>query len=60
MSDLFSGLVAVVQYRRKDNGTWTTMAAYDSKRIADQYAEECSGTTRPWEYRVVEVPDEKP
>jgi len=53
---IFDGLVAVVQYRRKDGDEWKTMAAYDSREIADKYAEDCSGPTIPWEYRVLDVP----
>jgi len=56
MNDLFVGLVAVVQYRRKDDGIkWHAMAAFDSRSIADKYAISCSDEERPWEYRVVDV-----
>lgn len=59
-SDLFDGLTHVVQYRRKDGGGWNTMSAYDSERIADNYAKDCSidGEGNPWEYRVVPVNNE--
>lgn len=63
MNDLFSGLVAVVQYRRKyvpgrcDSGiTWHAMAAFDQKSVAEKYADDCGKDDRPWEYRVVDVP----
>lgn len=53
----FDGLVAVVQYRRKDGVTWWAMAAFDSKDVADKYAAKCSDNDDdwPWEYRVVEL-----
>lgn len=49
------GLVAAVQYRRKDGGSWHTMAAFDSPDIAQSYMGECAGAQRPWEYRVIEL-----
>ena len=56
-ADLFSSLVAVVQHRVKGSTSdWATMAAYDAKFIADNYAYECSIKRLSWEYRVVEVP----
>lgn len=57
---MFEGLVAVVRYRRKDDGIrWHTMAAFDSKSIADKYAAECSSDDRPWEYDAINVPSEE-
>ena len=52
---LFDALRAVVQYRRKDGGSWTTMAAFDAESVADKYAADCSEGDRPWEYRVVNI-----
>jgi len=58
MNDLFAGLAAVVQYRRKADGiTWHAMAAFDQRGVAEQYAANCSKGNLPWEYRVVDVPD---
>lgn len=52
----FHGLEAVVRYRRKEGsgGPWN-MAAFDVKSIAENYAKECSGPERPWEYWVEEI-----
>ncbi len=56
--NLFDGIRAVVQYRRKSDGvSWNTMAAFDLRSVADHYAEDCSKGDRPWEYRVVDVPE---
>ena len=56
---LLSGLKAVVQYRRKEEGiAWMTMAAFDSESMAEKYAKECTGENRPWEYQAVILPDE--
>ncbi len=58
-SEFFDGLTAVVQYRGKDGISphkWRTMAAFDSKSMADDYARNCANAgNRPWEYRSVEV-----
>lgn len=57
--ELFKGLKAVVQYCRKDGQqSWRTMAAFDSDAMASNYALECAGQDRPWEYRVVIVPED--
>lgn len=58
MDDIFQGLKAVVQYRRKSGGDdWHTMAAYDSHDLADRYAAEVvdGHDNLPWEYQVVDV-----
>lgn len=57
-NEIFNGLKAVVQYRRKDEGIqWRTMAAFDSRTMADKYVADCSRDgDRPWEYRAVDVP----
>ena len=52
-NSFFDGLVAVVQYARKDQGDWNNMAAFDNREAAEKYAESCSSDTCPWEYRVV-------
>lgn len=58
MDDLFDGLVAIVQYRRKRGGDcWHSMAAYDSRSMADQYCADCSKGEPPWEYQVIDVPE---
>ena len=64
MNDLFSGLTAIVQYRRKfvpglcDAGiAWHAMAAFDQRSVAERYADDCSKGDRPWEYRIVDVPE---
>ena len=57
---IFDGLVAVVQYRRRDEGSdgyrWFTMAAFDLRTIAERYCDDCRKQNRPWEYRVKDVP----
>lgn len=54
--DLFEGLNAVVQYRRKDgDDIWRTMAAFDVESMADKYCADCSAANSTWEYRVVPV-----
>lgn len=55
--DRFDGLVAVVQYRRKEDGIfWHNMAAFDSLGVAEHYcAELTKNQMRPWEYRAIEV-----
>jgi len=58
---IFSGLVAVVQYRRKDDGiAWHTIAAFDQRGVAERYADNCGKGDMPWEYRVVDVPEAQP
>lgn len=61
MDTPFAGLVAVVQYRRAPESgefdPWHNMAAFDSRGAADSYADLCAAGDRPWEYRVVDVPD---
>lgn len=52
---VFDDLVAVVQYARKDASDWNNMAAFDSKHMAEKYAESCKNDMSPWEYRVVDV-----
>ena len=52
---LFNGLEAVVQYRRRGATAWITMAAFDFKSVANDYAVACSAPSRPWEYRVVSI-----
>ena len=57
-TQLFDGLVAVVQYRGKDGlrpYEWRTMAAFDVKSLAESYAKGCVEGHRAWQYRVVEV-----
>lgn len=54
-NDLFYNLTTVVQYSRKDIGDWLTMAAFDSKSIAEKYAKNCSSDNCPWDYRTVEI-----
>lgn len=58
-AETFAALPFIVEYRRKDGvlGSWRPMAAYDVESIAQKYAEDCSGETRPWEYRVRPQPD---
>ena len=60
MANVYYGLKALVQYRRKDEAVWSNMAAFDSLSMAEKYAKDCycSGEERPWVYRAVEVPDE--
>jgi hypothetical protein len=63
MSAIFDGLVAIVQYRTRPNpvygqdapGGWHAMAAFDSNEVAEKYRDDCRGTHRPWEYRVVSL-----
>jgi len=56
MHDLFNGLTTVVQYCRKEIGAgWVTMAAFDSKIIAETYVKDCSSDNSPWDYRTVEI-----
>ena len=46
----------LVQYRGLNGnspGDWTTMAAFDQEGPAENYARECGGETRPWEYRAL-------
>ncbi len=60
MSNLFEGLKAIVQYRRKPErgwDTWHNMAAFDSRGMADSYATGCAEGDPPWEYQVIDVPD---
>lgn len=54
----FTGLTAIVQYRRKsgDFDPWHNMAAFDSKDMAERYALSCANET--WEYDVIEAPEE--
>lgn len=46
-------MVAAVQYRRKDQGGWSTMASFDVEGIAESYCESCARHDSPWEYRWV-------
>lgn len=59
MTNQFEGLKAIVQYRGKrgDGTKWHNMAAFDSRGVAERYAESCAGESpeRPWEYRVIDV-----
>ena len=49
VNELFNGLTAMVQYRRKDSGHgWKTLAAFDSQGQAEIYVNRCSSKTRPW------------
>jgi len=58
--EVFNGLVALVQYQRKDGvGSWSNMAAFDSEYKAERYAEKCSTARSPWEYQVVPVESEE-
>ena len=60
MSDIFDGLKAIVQYRRKPErgcDVWHNMAAFDLRGVAERYAASCGGGDQPWEYQVVDVPD---
>lgn len=58
MSDAFEGLIAIVQYRRKRGyDDWHNMAAFDSRDMAQKYADDCSKGEPPWEYRVVDAPN---
>lgn len=53
-------LVAVVQYRRKEQveyDPWHTMAAFDSKHVAERYSDDCSKVESPWEYRAIDLAD---
>lgn len=59
-NDIFSGLTAVVQYRRSGSSVdWCTMAAFDLRIIAEKYAADRGQEDRPfngpWEYRIVDV-----
>lgn len=58
-TDLFDGLKAVVQYRRKDwlHG-WIPMLAFDIVDLAHKEAQNCSENVRPWIYRVAEITDD--
>ncbi len=57
----FDNLSHIVQYRRADGSQrWTTMAAFDSERVAEKYRNDCSSTSTPWEYRVIAAPAAKP
>ena len=54
----FDGLVAIVQYRIKRNGTmWCNMAAFDSIFVAEEYAMSCTYESSPYEYRFITAPD---
>ena len=60
MNELLKGLVAVVQYRRKLEATWHTMAAYDSLLMAESYcAAQRTDKDWPWVYQVIELPQEE-
>ena len=58
MNNPFDGLKAIVQYRRKPErgyDDWHNMAAFDSRGMAENYANDCSVGHSPWEYRVIDV-----
>ncbi len=55
-SILFDGLIAVVQYARKDGEQgWVTMAAFDSEEVAKKYCNKCSLGKSPWIYKVIKI-----
>jgi hypothetical protein len=57
--NILDGMVAAVQYRRKDDGiAWITMAAFDVRGAADAYhgLQRNDDVNCPWEYRVVDLP----
>lgn len=58
MDNLFDNLVAVVQYSRKGESGWNTMAAFDVEHLAERYAENCAKDSSPWKYRVVPVTEQ--
>jgi len=62
MDNAFEELVALVQYTRENGsmGGWRNMAAFDSRSVAERYAENCSAGGSPWIYRVVDVEVDTP
>ena len=58
MNSQFDGLTAIVQYRRKpEEGSddWHNMAAFDSRDVADRYAEDCAKNSSVWDYQVIDA-----
>lgn len=60
MKELLKDLTHIVQYRRKETGTWQgydpwhTMAAFDCEGAASVYCSRQGNET--WEYRWLELP----